>query len=123
MKGEKSMINHVVLAKFNPGVSQVDIEELERMLDDLPNRITEIHTYEFGRDLVHSARSYDFAIVALFANLEALDRYQTHPRHLPVVKKIQEICESVITADFEGSDAGSIDIERPAWDFKPFSKA
>ena len=117
------MINHVVLAKFKPGVSQVDIEELERMLDDLPNRITEIHTYEFGRDLVHSARSYDFAIVALFANLEALDRYQTHPRHLPVVKKIQEICENVVTVDFEGSDAGSIDIERPAWDFKPFTKA
>jgi len=39
------MINHVVLVKFNPGVSQADIAELENMLDDLPNRITEIQTY------------------------------------------------------------------------------
>jgi len=115
------MINHVVLAKFKPGIGQADIEELERMLDDLPNKVTEIHTYEFGQDLIHSAKSYDFAIVALFANLETLDRYLTHPQHLPVVKIIQESCENVVTVDFEGSNAGSIDIERPAWDFKPFN--
>jgi len=116
------MINHVVLAKFKPGIEQADIEELESMLDDLPNRITEIQTYEFGQDLIHSARSYDFAIVALFANLETLERYQTHPRHLPVVKKIHEICDHVLTVDFEGSDAGSTNFERPPWDFKPVTK-
>ena len=116
------MINHVVLAKFKPGVGKADIEEFERMLDDLPNKITEIQTYEFGRDLTRSGKSYDFAIVALFANLQVLDRYQAHPRHLPVVKKIQEICDKVVTVDFEGSDAGSMDIERPEWDFKPFTK-
>jgi len=113
------MINHVVLVKFKPGVGKADIEELERMLDDLPNKITEIQTYEFGQDLSHTAKSCDFAIVALFANLEAIDRYQTHPQYLPVVKKIQEICDEIVTADFEGPDAGSIDIERPVWDFKP----
>ena len=112
------MINHVVLAKFKPGVGKADIEELERMLDDLPNKITEIQTYEFGQDLSHAAKSYDFAIVALFANLEAIDRYQTHPQYLPVVKKIQEICDDIVTAEFEGPDAGSINIERPVWDFK-----
>jgi Stress responsive A/B Barrel Domain len=101
------VISHVVLMKFKPGVSEVDIEELEKMLNELPNKITEIHAYEFGRDLVRSQRSYDFALTALFANLETLDRYQTHPQHLPVRKKIQEICESVVTADFEGPQAGS----------------
>jgi hypothetical protein len=113
------MINHVVLAKFKPGVRAADIEELERLLDDLPNRVTEIHSYEFGRDLAHSTRSYDFAIIGLFANLDTLDRYRTHPHHLPVAKKMEALCERVVTVDFEGSDAGSIDIERPSWDFKP----
>ncbi len=116
------MINHIVLLKFKPGVNEIDIEELGRMLDELPNKITEIHAYEFGRDLVHSARSYDFALVALFANLDTLGRYQTHPQHQPVVKKIQEICESVNTVDFEGSDAGSISVERPPLDINPFMR-
>ena len=102
------MISHVVLMKFKPGVSEVDIEELEKLLNELPNKITEIHAYEFGRDLVRSKRSYDFALTALFANIESLDRYQTHPQHQPLIKKIQEICESVATVDFEGPQAGSI---------------
>ena len=113
------MINHVELLKFKPNVSKPEIEELERMLDDLPNKITEIHTYEFGRDLTHSAESYDLAIVALFANLDTLGRYRTHPHNLPVARKIEALSESVLTVDFEGSDAGSIEIERPGWDFKP----
>jgi hypothetical protein len=113
------MINHVVLLKFKSGITETDIKELEKMLDDLPNRISEIHTYEFGRDIIRSPRSFDFALVSLFANTEALERYQQHREHRPVLKKIKALCENVATVDFEGSDAGSIDIERPIWDFKP----
>lgn len=113
------MLNHVVLLKFKSGVSEADIEELEKMLEDLPNRITEIHSFEFGRDVIRSQRSFDFALVSLFANVEALERYQQHRQHLPVLKKIKQLCENVATVDFEGSNAGSIDIDRPAWDFKP----
>ena len=112
------MISHVVLLKFKPGVSDADIEELEKSLDELPNKITEIHTYEFGRDLIRSERSYDFALVSLFANLEALQRYQQHRHHQPVARKIKELCESVITVDFEGPDAGSIGKDMPTWDYK-----
>lgn len=113
------MINHLVLLKFKSGVTESDIAELEKMLDDLPNKITEIHLYEFGRDIIRSQRSFDFALVSLFANIEALERYQQHRQHLPVLKKIKQMCENVATVDFEGSDAGSIDIDRPTWDFKP----
>jgi hypothetical protein len=35
------------------------------------------------------------------------------------LKKIKALCENVATVDFEGSDAGAIDFERPIWDFKP----
>ena len=113
------MLNHVVMLKFKPGVEEADIKELEEMLDDLPNKITEIHSYEFGRDTIHSQKSFDFALVSLFANDIALKRYQEHRQHLPVLKKIKALCETVATVDFQGSDAGSIDNERPIWGFKP----
>ena len=112
------MLNHVVMLKFKSGVEEADIEELENMLDDLPNKITEIHSYEFGRNVIHSQISFDFALVSLFANDIALKRYQEHRQHLPVLKKIKALCETVATVDFQGSDAGSIDNERPSWDFK-----
>jgi hypothetical protein len=56
------MINHVVLMKFNPDVNDDTIDDLEKSLDDLPNKIVEIQAYEFGRDRVHSEKSYDFAL-------------------------------------------------------------
>jgi hypothetical protein len=116
------MIHHVVLMKFKPGTTDQDIKALETMLDDLPNKIAEIHMYEFGRNLVRAEESYDFALLALFANLQTLERYLQHPQHLPVAKRLYEICESLITADFEGSDASSTKINRPPWDFKPFGQ-
>ena len=116
------MINHVVLMKFKPDASPADIEDPEESLDDLPNKIIEIHSYEFGRNLVPSERSYDFALVSLFANLQTLDQYRKHPQHLKVLDKIRKLCDDLITVDFEGSDAGSTAIERSVWDTSPFKK-
>ena len=102
------MINHVMLMKFKPDVNDDAIADLEKSLDDLPNQILEIQTYEFGRDRVHSEKSYDFALVSLFANLEAVKRYQEHPAHLKVLQKITRLTDNIIVVDFEGTDAGDI---------------
>jgi hypothetical protein len=107
-KGGVNMINHVVLMKFKPDVNDDAIDDLEKSLDNLPNKIVEIQAYEFGRDRVHSERSYDFALVSLFANLEAVKRYQEHPAHLKALQKISALAEKIIIVDFEGSDAGDI---------------
>lgn len=95
------MIQHIVLLKFKPEVPDAAIDDIEARMNALPNTIVEIQSYEFGRDIVGSKRSYDFALVSLFANLEALGRYQKHPDHLKLLEKIKTICDSVITVDFE----------------------
>jgi len=95
------MIQHIVLLKFKPDTLPDDIADLEMRMDALPEAIVEIQSYEFGRDLVGSKRSYDFGLVSLFANLEAVQRYQVHPEHLKLLELIKKICESVITVDFE----------------------
>ena len=102
------MINHVVVIKFKPDARDEEIDDLEKGLDDLPNQIIEIQAFEFGRDLIHSERSYDFALVSLFANLEALKRYQEHPAHLKILQKINRMAEDILAVDFEGTDAGSL---------------
>jgi hypothetical protein len=107
-KGDVNMINHVVLMKFKSDISDDAIDDLEKRLDDLPNKIIEIQAYEFGRDRVHSVESYDFALVSLFANLEAVKRYQEHPAHLKVLQQIKTLAENMIVVNFEGTDAGKI---------------
>ncbi|MCG6893290.1 MAG: Dabb family protein [Desulfobacteraceae bacterium] len=94
------MIQHMVCMKFKPDVSDAEIQRLEKLLDPLPNHIIEIQTFEFGRDVLRSERSFDFGLVSLFANEAALQRYQVHPEHQKVVRHIQDICVQVVTVDF-----------------------
>ena len=107
------MLNHVVLMKFKKEITEEAIQELENLLEELPNKVFEIHSYEFGRDIIHSHRSYDFALLSLFANIESLQRYQAHPDHQTVLGKIESICESVFVVDFMGTDASHFKEKTP----------
>ncbi len=97
------MITHVVLMKFKPEVTDDAIDELVALLDRLPDRIDEIQSYDFGRDVVRSERSYDFALVSVFANLDTLKRYQVHPDHQVVVKKLGSMCADIVAVDYENA--------------------
>ncbi|MBI9081996.1 MAG: Dabb family protein [Desulfobacterales bacterium] len=95
------MIVHVVMMKFKDGTTDNQIAEIEQGLDALPDRIHEIQSYEFGRDMARSERSYDFALVSVFANLDTLKHYQEHPEHLKVVTKIRAACADIRAVDYE----------------------
>ena len=95
------MLKHVVFFKFKKGTPESAIVEIEKGLGGLPGLISEIREFKFGRDVVHSERSYDFALVSAFANIEEMNRYQIHPAHQAVVAKIREVSESILAVDFE----------------------
>ncbi len=94
------MLKHVVFFKFKQGVAEAEIVDLEKSLAELPPVIPEILSYEFGRDVVRSERSYDLALVSTFKDLDALQHYQKHPNHQVVLKKVNELCGSVLAVDF-----------------------
>ena len=107
------MLHHIVLFKFKPDTRDEQIAALEKQLDALPEQIVEIQLYEFGRDVVCSDRSYDFALVSGFANLAALQRYQVHPAHQEVIAHIREICADVRAVDFETAYRAPENLEEP----------
>ncbi|MFC1859114.1 Dabb family protein [Thermodesulfobacteriota bacterium] len=95
------MIHHVVMFKFKPDVQDSEIEEFAKDIDALPDKIVEIQALESGLNIFRSERSYDFALISVFANMEALQRYQNHPDHLLVISKVKEMCSKVGAVDFE----------------------
>jgi len=95
------MLKHVVFLKFKKGAPESAIAEIEEGLGELPDIIPEIMEFLFGRDVLRSERSYDFALVSEFENIEAMQRYQGHPAHQKVVAKIKELCESLVVVDFQ----------------------
>jgi hypothetical protein len=94
------MLKHVVFFKFKPEVKETDIGEVEKGLAALPDAIPEIQEYVFGRDVIRSERSYDFALVSGFADLKAMEQYQKHPAHLRVVEVAKRISSSILAVDF-----------------------
>jgi len=103
------MITHVVMMKFKPGVSDEQVADLEKTLDALPEQILEIQSYEFGRDIVRSDRSFDFALVSVFANLETLRQYQAHPAHRKIIRMLGDLCVKIRAVDFQASTIPQID--------------
>ena len=95
------MLKHVVVLKFKKSASESDIAEVEKGLGGLPAIIPEIMEFEFGRDVLRSERSYDFALVSEFENLEKMERYRVHPAHQKVLMKLKDICDSILIVDFE----------------------
>lgn len=95
------MLKHVVFVKFKKDVPESAIAEIEKGLGELPDIIPEIMEFQFGRDVLRSERSYDFALVSEFENLEALQRYQVHPAHQKVVAKLKEVWDSRFVVDFQ----------------------
>lgn len=94
------MLKHVVFMKFKKDATDAAISEIERDFAALPAIIPEIREYLFGRDVVKSERSYDFALVSGFEDLEAMKRYQIHAAHQTVVTKVRLISESILAVDF-----------------------
>jgi len=94
------MLRHVVMCKFKAGASESAIAEIVKGLGGLPAIIPEILEFESGRDVMHSERSYDFALVSGFESLESMRQYQVHPAHQKVLVKIKEHCESILVVDY-----------------------
>lgn len=95
------MIRHIVIFRFKADVPQSDRQAFLEMLRALPEKISEIVDFEAGFDIVRSPRAFDLALVASYADLEALDRYAKHEHHLPVIERAKEICEQVASVDYE----------------------
>jgi quinol monooxygenase YgiN len=95
------VIRHIVAFKFHPEVSQSDREAFLEMLRALPSKISEIVDFEAGFDVVRSPRAFDLALVSSYADLAALDRYAKHEHHLPVIERAKELCQQVVSVDYE----------------------
>ncbi len=79
------MIRHIVLIRFKDEVTSADIDKLEAGLGALPEKISAIEAYAFGRDLGVSEETWDFAIVADFVDVEAYHAYAADPDHVEVL--------------------------------------
>ena len=95
------MLHHVVCMRFADGVTDAQIQAIHEGLAALPASIPELKSLDLGRDVVKGERSFDFALVAVFEDLDAMKRYQVHPDHQAVLTLIRAATQQVVAVDFE----------------------
>lgn len=94
------MLKHIMLLKFKESVTEEQIADLKRSLLALPKVIKEIKDYECGSDL-RPIKTFDFALVSTFVDLDALKRYQIQPDHVEVLTKVRNLSAKIEVTEFE----------------------
>lgn len=95
------MIKHVVFFKFKPEVSSDERREALEALRSLPEKIDVIRDFEVGEDILGQPRSWDAVLITTYDDLAALEEYQRHDDHVPVVRRMQKVCDAIGSVDFE----------------------
>ncbi|WP_030164116.1 Dabb family protein [Spirillospora albida] len=80
-----SGFRHVVLFKWVEGTTTLQQEEVAAKLRELPGAIPEIREYSVGMDAGVNPGSWDFAVVADFADRDAYLAYRDHAAHRAVI--------------------------------------
>ena len=84
------MIRHIVLIKFQPGVSENTIsdlfQELRTIRDQVPGILDIVSGQSESPEKIE--RGYMHGFTVDFEDWEALERYQTHPDHKALGAKL-----------------------------------
>ena len=94
------MIKHIVMFKLKNG-NKENIEKVVNALKTLEENIDVLRSTEIGVNITESERSYDIVLTTKFDNLDALNAYGPHPKHLPVIETVRSLCSRSVVVDYE----------------------
>lgn len=96
------MIRHYVLFKFRSGVSWDDAraQQAEQTAAKVGGEVPELREWKTGRNISTRPVAYDFIVVGLLDDMDAVERYLVHPFHQEAIRAWREISDWVI-ADVE----------------------
>ena len=81
------MLNHVVLLKWKAGTPSSAIDQVTAEFSKLPNSISQIRGYSFGRNMGLDGSNFDYALVARFSSRKDFEEYVVHPAHQTFMAK------------------------------------
>ncbi len=91
------MFKHIIFIKLN---DKQDTTEVKQILENLKSEIPQIMSLEVGVDEFCSERSCDIVLITSFENEEDYRIYDTHPAHIPVKNRIQELKKESYSVDY-----------------------
>ncbi|WP_309104886.1 Dabb family protein [Microbacterium sp.] len=96
-------VRHVVswkLASDDAGERRAQAEEVARRLNALRGVVPQLQSITAGANMAYPGANWDVTLVADFASIEDLEKYQVHPAHEEVVAYVRSVVASRVAVDF-----------------------
>lgn len=93
-------VKHTVLFSFKEGTNEALVQEAITNLNRLPSIIPEVQKWEIAEDLGKREGSFRFALLATFADMDAMERYLKHPEHEGAVARAVAHLSQVAEHDY-----------------------
>lgn len=95
------MIRHVVVFRFGPSFSPELEERWRSGVESLESRFDGLRSLTIGKNVLDSARAYDYAIVADFDGLDDVAMYTVDDAHQELIAISSSHAEHIAAVDFE----------------------
>ncbi len=96
-------IRHVVtwkLASDDAQERRTQADEVARRLNALEGVVPELLSITAGANMAYPDANWDVTLVADFASIDDLERYQVHPAHEEVVSYVRSVVAARVAVDF-----------------------
>jgi hypothetical protein len=92
------VIRHIVLFRLKPGFSweSPEVREAEALQERMGDEIEELREWHCGRNVSDRSVAYDYAVIGLLDDEEAVARYLAHPFHHKAASSWTPISDRVI---------------------------
>ncbi|WP_094766687.1 Dabb family protein [Pseudozobellia thermophila] len=99
---QDSLLRHVVLFKFKPNTSKEDIEKVEKAFSELPSKIPQIVSYEWGLNNSPEGHDKGFTHCFFLTFKSEADRaiYLPHPDHKAFGAILGPHLDDVLVVDY-----------------------
>jgi hypothetical protein len=81
-------VAHVSHLRWKPDATAVEIERVTAELATLRHQVPGLLYYAFGPDLGLREGNADYAVVGVFADVDAYREYAGHPEHLRILHNV-----------------------------------
>jgi len=71
------------------------------MLEKLPNEIPEIKSFEVGLNNNPGEKAFDLVLNSSFNNMEDLNQYKIHPKHIEVLNFFNQVRDISRYVDYQ----------------------
>ncbi|MBT4035076.1 MAG: Dabb family protein [Candidatus Marinimicrobia bacterium] len=95
------MIKHIVAWDIIDTDKQHNVKKLKSLLEELPDLIPEIVSYEVGINIKDSENAKDMILLSSFQDEAGLQTYAEHPEHQRVVLELRKVSRKTMVVDFK----------------------